>query len=76
MISSIAECSREAALHGKNALVGRAKVLKGELLGIRGDGPDEIVALRLPDGEEIDIPRGQITRANLVFRWGSEGRRT
>lgn len=67
---------REVALQGKYALAGRARSLQGELLGIRGEGRDEIVALRLPGGEEIDIPRAELTRANLVFRWGSEGRRT
>jgi ribosome maturation factor RimP len=67
---------REVALHGKRPLAGRARELTGELVGIRGEGSDEVVALRLPDGEEIDIPRAAVTRANLVFRWGSEGRRT
>lgn len=67
---------REVALHGKQPLAGRARKLEGELLGIGGTGDEEMVKLRLPGGEELEIPRAEVTRANLVFRWGSEGRRT
>lgn len=67
---------REIALQGKHTLAGRAKKLQGELVGIRGDGRDEVIALQLPDGEQVEIPRAEVTRANLVFRWGTEGRRT
>lgn len=67
---------REVALHGKQPLAGRARKLQGELIGLRGEGATEAVALRLPDGEELEVPRAEVTRAHLVFRWGSEGRRT
>lgn len=67
---------REVALHGKRALAGRAKTVKGELLGVREGEGEAVVALRLDDGEELEIPRSEVTRANLVFRWGSEGRRS
>lgn len=67
---------REVALHGRQPLAGRARKLEGELLGIRGEGGEEVVRLRLAAGEELEIPRGEVTRANLVFRWGSEGRGT
>lgn len=67
---------RDVALVGKRALAGQSKKVQGELVGIRGEGRDEVVALRLPDGQEVEIPRAEVTRANLVFRWGSEGRRT
>ena len=67
---------REVALHGKQALAGRSRTLTGELLGVQGEGPAEEIGLRLADGTEIRIPRADVTRANLVFRWGSEGRRT
>ena len=66
---------REVALHGRRALAERAKTLKGELLGLREEeGGGEVITLRLEGGEELEIPRAEITRANLVFRWGSEGR--
>ena len=67
---------REVALQGKQPLAGRARKLEGELLGIRGEDGSEAVLLRLPGGDELEIPRNEVTRANLVFRWGSEGRRT
>jgi len=60
---------REVALKGKEPLAGRARRLEGELLGISGEGADERVRLRLPDGEEVEVPRAAVTGANLVFRW-------
>jgi ribosome maturation factor RimP len=65
---------QEVALHGKSPLAGRARRLEGELLGLRGEEPRESVVLRLSDGEEVEVPREEITRAHLVFRWGGEGR--
>lgn len=65
---------REVAVQGKAPLAGRARRLEGELLGLKDEGAAERVALRLPGGEEIEIPREEITRAHLVFRWGGEGR--
>ena len=67
---------REVELRGKQPLAGRSRKLSGELVGIRQEGAAEVVVLRLADGEEVDVPRSEVTRANLVFRWGSEGRRT
>ena len=67
---------QEVALQGKQALAGRARTLTGELLGVEGEGAGETILLRLPSAEEIRVPRAEVTRANLVFRWGSEGRRT
>jgi ribosome maturation factor RimP len=65
---------QEVALHGRAPLAGRSRRLEGELLGVRGEGADERIALRLPSGEEIEVARAEITRAHLVFRWGGEGR--
>lgn len=65
---------QEVALLGKSLLAGRARRLEGELLGVRGEGADERVVLRLPGGEELEIPRAEVTRAHLVFRWGGRGR--
>lgn len=61
---------KEVAVLGGAPLAGRARRLDGELLGVRGEGADERVLLRLADGDEVEIPRGEITRAHLVFRWG------
>lgn len=57
------------ALMGHDVLAGRARRLEGELLGITGTETDERVGLRLDDGSEIEIPRREIARAHLVFRW-------
>ena len=59
----------EVALKGYGPLVGRGRRLQGELLGIEGAPEDERVRLRLEDGEEVEIDRGAVARANLVFRW-------
>lgn len=60
---------REVTVKGYGPLAGRGRRLQGELLGTgdaSGDGP---VRLRLEDGEEVEIDRSSVARANLVFRW-------
>ena len=58
------------AVKGKDVLLGKATRLEGELLGLANvDTGKESVLLRLPDGEEVSIPRTQIRKANLVFTW-------
>jgi ribosome maturation factor RimP len=57
----------EVALKGSSALAGRAKRLEGTLLGLTEDAAE--VRLRLSDGEEVAVPRAEISRAHLVFRW-------
>jgi ribosome maturation factor RimP len=59
---------RHVALLGNEPLAGRARRLEGELLGMEQDR----VRLRLGDGEELDIPRAEIARAHLTFRWDEE----
>ena len=51
----------------------RGKRLEGENCGISGEGADEMVRLKLEDGTEIVLPRAEIARANLVFRWDKKG---
>jgi ribosome maturation factor RimP len=57
---------QEVALRGKAALAGRAKRLQGTLVGLRDE---ERAVLRLEGGEEVEVPLGDIDRANLVYRW-------
>jgi ribosome maturation factor RimP len=58
------------AVKGKEVLLGKATRLEGELLGlVDGDTEAEAVLLRLPDGEEVRIPRAEIRKAHLVFTW-------
>lgn len=65
---------QEVALKGKEPLAGRARRLEGVLVGIEGEGGEERIRLRLPDGEEVEVPRAEVTGANLVYRWGGGGR--
>ncbi|MDH3272510.1 MAG: ribosome maturation factor RimP [Gemmatimonadota bacterium] len=58
------------AVMGAEVLVEKATRLEGELLGLADEGTEEeAVMLRLPDGEEVRIPRSEIRRAHLVFTW-------
>ena len=65
---------REIAVQGKSSLGGRGKRLEGTLIGLTESDGTEIVTLKLPDGEEVSIPRSAIKRANLIFRWGGDSR--
>ncbi|HEX6307925.1 MAG TPA: ribosome maturation factor RimP [Longimicrobiales bacterium] len=62
---------REIAVKLSKPLASGARRVEGELVGLEsGDGGDERIRLRLPDGSMTDIPRADVTRANLIFRWG------
>lgn len=60
----------EVAVVGHAPLAGRGRRLEGELLGLQRDDGQETVRLRLESGEVVNIPRAEIARAHLVFRWG------
>lgn len=57
------------AVKGHDELAGRARRLEGELLGMEEGEGGSAVVLRLPDGDEVRIPRDEIAAANLVFTW-------
>ena len=58
------------AVNGREKLLGRSTRLEGELLGLVDEGTEEeAVQLRLPDGEEVRVPRSEIRKAHLVFTW-------
>lgn len=61
---------QRVAVKGHGILADRATRLEGELLGLEeaGDG-GEAVRIRLPDGAEVAIPRGEIAGAHLLFEW-------
>jgi ribosome maturation factor RimP len=65
---------KEAVVQGRQPLAGEARKLQGEILGIEGEAGEERVRLRTEQGEEVEVPYARITKANLVFRWGGEGR--
>lgn len=55
---------------GQKILVDKATRLEGELLGLAAEGTEsEAVLLRLPNGEEVSVPRSEIRKAHLVFTW-------
>jgi ribosome maturation factor RimP len=61
---------QQVALKGPELLAGRARRLEGELLGLgKDEGGREVVRLRLPGGEEVEIPKGEIESGHIVFRW-------
>lgn len=64
---------KEIALRGNVPLAGKGRRLEGELLGVVDAGDDERIRLRLGDGTVVDIPRADVARAHLVFRWPDEG---
>ena len=57
------------ALRGKTSLAERGRRLEGELLGVIERDGGEYVKVRLPKGEEVEVPRSDIDRAHLVFKW-------
>lgn len=60
---------QQISVKGHAPLAGKAKRLEGELIELQGTGGDERVRMKLKDGEIVEIPRTEITRAQLVFRW-------
>lgn len=69
---------QRVALKGYAPLAGtKEKRLEGELLGLAG--PEETqdeqagsVRIRLDDGAEVEVPRSDVARAHLVFRWNAD----
>jgi ribosome maturation factor RimP len=58
-------------LHRKMDVYG--KRIDGELMSISGEGPEEQLCIRLENGSEVIVPRVEIAKANLVFRWDKKG---
>lgn len=59
----------DVALTGHAPLAGRGRRLEGELLGCGTAAGAERIQVRLEGGEVVDIPRAEIARAHLIFRW-------
>jgi ribosome maturation factor RimP len=60
---------QKVAVKGHDVLVGRARRLEGELLGLEEGEGGPAVRLRLADGDEVSIPRERVAGVNLVFTW-------
>lgn len=60
----------QVAVKGPEPLAGRATRLEGELLGlVKDEGGREMVRLRLHGGDEVEVPREEISGAHIIFRW-------
>lgn len=60
----------QVAVKGPDRLAGRATRLEGELLGlVEDESGREVVRLRLHGGEEVEVPREEISGAHIIFRW-------
>lgn len=59
----------EVALKGTGVLQERGGRVRGILLGAEGGPGGLVVRVRLPDGQELAVPREDIERAHLVYRW-------
>jgi ribosome maturation factor RimP len=60
---------REVAVRGYAPLAGRERRLEGELMGLSAGPDDEVVRIRLKNGEEVEVARKDIARVHLLFRW-------
>lgn len=47
--------------------INNRKTYRGELMGITGDDSERKVALKINDSNILEIPRNEITKANLIF---------
>jgi ribosome maturation factor RimP len=60
---------REVALRTSHPLADGSRRVVGELVGLDTAGGEERVRVRLADGSLLDIPRSDVARAHLIFRW-------
>lgn len=59
----------EISVRGFQSLALGTRRIEGMLLGIEGQTESEHVRIRLADNSEVKIPRSDIAKAQLVFRW-------
>ena len=59
----------EVMLSGFKPLATGSRRVEGTLLGIEGPDEGSEVKLRLEGGDEITVPRADIAKAHLVYRW-------
>jgi ribosome maturation factor RimP len=60
---------REVAIRATEPLAEIGRRVEGELEGLVDLAGQEHVRVRRADGSVVDIPRANVARANLVFRW-------
>jgi ribosome maturation factor RimP len=62
---------REVALKLSTPLADGSRRVEGELLGLHEADGREVIRIRRSggDGAELEIPRADVARAHLMFRW-------
>lgn len=61
---------QQAAVKSKSLSGVPGNRVEGEILGVeRAEGEQAKAVLRLPSGERVVIPLGEIQKAHLLFRW-------
>ncbi|MEX2282975.1 MAG: ribosome maturation factor RimP [Gemmatimonadota bacterium] len=60
---------REVAIKAQHAIGDHGKRLEGLLLGVKDKGGRDEVQIELPSKEVVSIPRDEVVRAKLIFRW-------
>ena len=60
---------REITVKTHSPVGSHGKRVEGILLGVREDEGQEHVQLELPSKEVVSIPRAEVARAKLLFRW-------
>ncbi|CAN5837600.1 ribosome maturation factor RimP [soil metagenome] len=60
---------REISVRTGSRLPNGSRRAEGELLGLVTVNGEERIRLRQSDGADIDIPRADVARAHLIFRW-------
>jgi ribosome maturation factor RimP len=61
---------REVSVKTHHAVGDHGKRVEGVLLGLKQSGDRDEVQIELPSKEVVSIPREEVARAKLVFRWG------
>lgn len=60
---------REVAIKSQNAIGDHGKRIEGVLLGVKDRAGRDEVEVELPSKEVVRIPRDEVVKAKLIFRW-------
>jgi ribosome maturation factor RimP len=60
---------REVLVKTTRKLPGGSSRVEGKLLGLAAADGEQVVRIRQADGTELEIPRADVSRAHLIFRW-------
>lgn len=63
---------RPVAVRVREAVPGYGRRVEGTLVGLEGTGDEARIRVAVGDDEMVDIPRANVQRAHLVFRWDAD----